>query len=118
MQYLATKPGFFEISWQGGWTGRHVVAIGDGKQSPGIPATCRKLELQYHARNGSTAFRHEVPTYPMPGLTSPGFEAAGVFSPEGGDTSMHCVDPSGLKHGKSHVPVPATPAEGVSGLRP
>ena len=63
-------------------------------------------------------FRHEVPTHPMPGLTSPGFEVVGGFSPEGGDTSMVCVDPSGLKPGNSHVPLPSTPAKDVPGLRP
>ncbi len=74
--------------------------------------------MTYARKFWSCAFRHEVPTYPTPGLISSGFEAAGVFSPKGGDTSIQCVDPSGLKHGKSHVPVPATPAEVVSGLRP
>ena len=44
----------------------------------------------------SMPFRHEVPTHPMPGLKSPGFEAAPVLSPQGGDTSRLCVGHSGL----------------------
>ena len=75
-----------------------------------IPTRCVSFE--------SCDFRHEVPTYPMPGLTSPGFEAREFFSPEGGDISTKCVDPSGLKPRYSDDPVPSTPAEVVSGLRP
>ena len=59
-----------------------------------------------------------MPTNPMPGLTSPGFEYVELLSPEGGDTSILCVDPSGLTPRNSHRPVPSTPAEVVSGLRP
>ncbi len=66
----------------------------------------------------SCDFRHEVPTYPMPGLTSPGFEAREFLSPEGGDTTAKFVAPSGLKPRYSHDRVPSTPAKVVSGLRP
>ncbi len=75
-----------------------------------IPTHCVSFE--------SCDFRHEVPTYPMPGLTSPGFEARELLSPEGGDTTTKRVDPSGLNPRYSHNPVPSTPAEVVSGLRP
>ncbi len=40
------------------------------------------------------------------------------MKPKGGDTSMECVDLSGLEPSHSHVPVPSTPAEVVSGLWP
>ena len=61
----------------------HMLAMLDltGLRYPGVPPVLILVA-------GRCAFRHEVPTYPLPGLISPGFEAAGVFSPEGGDTSM------------------------------